>query len=311
MPFLTLFTTPKPFTDPHIALIQRNAIRTWHALGDEVEVLLIGDEEGMDPLAGELGLQHLREVRCNEWGTPLISSIFELAGIHGAGRLLGYVNADIILLPDLVQAADRVASVLERFVMVGQRWDLDVRSPLEIGDGWPAEVAAEVQARGRRHPPAGSDYFVFRRGSYTGLPDFAVGRAGWDNWMIQHARREGIPVVDASSDVMAIHQDHDYAHLPEGQAHYTLAESDVNRALAGGKANMYTLFDADYRLEDGEIRRIPASLARALRTLEIRLTPKEAVPDGFSWFIARRIKRFRRRLMKRQRQQAQAGDRPK
>ena len=32
-PLLTLFTAPKPFTNPHIALIQRNAIRSWMALG--------------------------------------------------------------------------------------------------------------------------------------------------------------------------------------------------------------------------------------------------------------------------------------
>ena len=46
MPLITLFTAPKPFTNPHIALIQRNALRSWQALGTEVEVLLIGQEEG-------------------------------------------------------------------------------------------------------------------------------------------------------------------------------------------------------------------------------------------------------------------------
>ncbi len=308
MPDLTLFTTPKPFVDPHISLIQRNAIRSWQALGQEVEVLLIGDEQGMAELAAELGIQHLRQVRCNEWGTPLISSIFELAAENGQGRLFGYVNADIILLPEVVKAALQVAAVFDRFVLVGQRWNLDVRKALEFEAAWPAELAAEVRSHGRRHPPAGSDYFIFPQGTYTALPDFAVGRAGWDNWMIQHARRQGIAVIDASADVMIVHQDHDYAHLPDGQAHYALAESDVNRALAGGKANMFTLFDADYRLVDGRVAVIPFSLARALRSLEIRLTPNEAVPGGVSWFLARRIKRFRRKLMKRRRlQQAQGG----
>ncbi len=33
-PALTLFTAPKPFTNPHIALIQRNAFRSWQALGE-------------------------------------------------------------------------------------------------------------------------------------------------------------------------------------------------------------------------------------------------------------------------------------
>ena len=47
MPTLTLFTSPKPFTNPHIAVIQRNAIRSWLNLGAEVEVLLLGEEEGL------------------------------------------------------------------------------------------------------------------------------------------------------------------------------------------------------------------------------------------------------------------------
>jgi len=38
---LAIFTAPKPFTNPHIRIIQRNAIRSWQALGDEVEVWLV------------------------------------------------------------------------------------------------------------------------------------------------------------------------------------------------------------------------------------------------------------------------------
>ena len=47
MTLITAFTAPKPFTNPHIATIQRNAIQSWIHLGSEVEVLLMGDEEGM------------------------------------------------------------------------------------------------------------------------------------------------------------------------------------------------------------------------------------------------------------------------
>ena len=46
MTLLTLFSAPKPFTDPHIALIQRNAIRSWTLLPD-VEVILLGEETGL------------------------------------------------------------------------------------------------------------------------------------------------------------------------------------------------------------------------------------------------------------------------
>jgi len=44
---ITIFTAPKPFSDPHINIIQRNAVRSWKMLGPDAEVLLIGDENGI------------------------------------------------------------------------------------------------------------------------------------------------------------------------------------------------------------------------------------------------------------------------
>ncbi len=59
MAFLTIFTAPKPFTNPHIAVIQRNALQAWTRLED-VEVLLIGDEPGIPETAREMGIRNVR-----------------------------------------------------------------------------------------------------------------------------------------------------------------------------------------------------------------------------------------------------------
>ena len=77
-PLLTLFTAPKPFTNPHIDIIQRNALRSWQSLGEAVEVVLIGDEEGMAEAAADLNLRQIKQVRTNQNKTPLLSSIFDL-----------------------------------------------------------------------------------------------------------------------------------------------------------------------------------------------------------------------------------------
>ena len=102
MPTLTIFSAPKPFTNPHIATIQRNAIRSWVELGSEVEVFLVGEEAGLAEAAAELGVRYLPNVRRNAEGTPLVSSIFDLARQNSNSPLLAYVNADIILLPDFL-----------------------------------------------------------------------------------------------------------------------------------------------------------------------------------------------------------------
>jgi hypothetical protein len=72
---LTIFCCPKPFTDPHVNLIQRNAIKSWTRLEPRPQILLLGDEAGTDELGRELGLEHVPQIQCNEHGTPLVSDI--------------------------------------------------------------------------------------------------------------------------------------------------------------------------------------------------------------------------------------------
>ncbi|NJD58727.1 MAG: hypothetical protein C3F13_17465 [Anaerolineales bacterium] len=267
-PFLTIFTAPKPFTEPHISLIQRNAIQSWLHLGDEVDVLLVGDEPGMAEFAAEAGLLHLPNVTRNQLGTPLVSSIFSLARQASTSPLLAYVNADVLLTPQILDIARQVYCQAKQFLIVGQRYDLDVQQPLEFNAGWEVQLQDELQRRGRLHPPAGSDYFIFPRTCFTDLPSFSIGRAGWDNWMIYNARLQHMPVVDATASIPVIHQDHDYSHLPNGQPHYRLPESSENTRLAGGRRSIFHLEDADYSLQDGQLKRIPLRGRKLLRQVE-------------------------------------------
>lgn len=296
MALLTIFSAPKPFTNPHIAVIQCNAIQSWAHLGAEVEVILVGDEDGLAQVAAEYSLPCLSQVRRNESGTPLVSSIFHLARQASQSPLLLYVNADILLLPEVITAARQVSQQAEKFLLIGQRWDLDVRQLIEFSPDWAQRLAADVQARGRLHLPAGSDYFVFPRSLFEEMPDFAIGRAGWDNWMIYHARQQGWPVVDGTPSIRVIHQDHDYSHLPGNKPHYTLEESRQNEALAGGSANLYMVLDSDKQLIHGKLTWPRPTLLRVLRGAEIWLTPTDSSRRGARWFLARRLRRLRRRL---------------
>ena len=70
---------------------------------------------------------------CNEQGTPLVSSIFANARQASDSPLLAYVNADILLLPDFLAAARDVSRQAGNFLVIGQRWDLDVTQLLDFG----------------------------------------------------------------------------------------------------------------------------------------------------------------------------------
>ncbi len=127
---------------------------------------------------------------------------------------------------------------------------------------------SRLASEGRRHPSSGMDYFVFPRGMLKNMPDFAVGRPGWDNWMIFNARVLRIPVIDATGAVTAIHQNHDYAHHP-GLKEGVVAgpEAQRNIALLGGSRHSLNIRHADFILTAQGPRR-PHSISHLLYELE-------------------------------------------
>jgi hypothetical protein len=268
MTYLTIFSTPKPFTNPHIATIQRNAIHSWTKLGVDVQIVLAGNETGVKEAATEAGVSYEPNVELNAEGTPLISSIFAIGRNLNDSPYLAFLNADIIVFPELLSTLRSVAVQKESFLLVGQRWDLEVQEALDFSTGWEERLHQCLSSQGRLHPPAGSDYFVFPRACFSDIPRFAVGRAGWDNWMIFKARWEHWPVIDATRDIQVIHQDHDYSHLPGGQTHYRLPETFENVRLAGGKRAIFHLEDSDMVLEKGKLSHPSFSWARVKRELE-------------------------------------------
>ena len=170
---LTILTIPKPFQGT-IGLIQRNAILSWTRLEPSCEVILLGDEEGVREFAGEYDLRHLPAIENNEFGTPLLSSAFELGQAAATFETLAYVNADIILMSDFAEAVSRVD--LPNQLLVGRRWDavideaIDFRPPrLGIGPSPGGGVAGEfgftmghrllrVSAERLAHDPAVRDW---------------------------------------------------------------------------------------------------------------------------------------------------------
>ncbi len=259
---LTLFSIPKPFRG-HIGLIQRNAIQSWTQLRPVCEVILFGDEEGTADVAAEYKLSHVPMVARNSFGAPLVSDLFARAQRLAACPHLCYVNADILLLDDFIPGAQAVASELYRFLLVGRRWDLDVREPMEFALGWENTLRKKVATSGVLHPHTGIDYFVFPRGIWDSIPPFAIGRPAYDGWLICSARSRKIPVVDATERVTVVHQNHDYSlHRWKGP------EVERNLKLAGGYRHAFTLRDATHQLTPHGLkaRQFPYDLWRCLVT---------------------------------------------
>jgi hypothetical protein len=251
---LTIFAVPKAFRGA-IATAQHNSIASWRALDRDAQIILFGDEEGIAEAAARHGAEHIASIRRNKEGTPLLDDAFATAQARARHRCTAYVNADIILLPNLLRAVRLLTHA--QFLLVGCRIDLDVTETIDFEqDGWADELGQRSRTQGRMHPPHGSDYFVFPTGQSVAVPPFPVGRALWDNWMIYEARQRGIPVVDATEIVTAVHQNHGYDHLRGGQCEvYDGAEALRNRELVGDDFVPLTIEDATFTLGASGSRR--------------------------------------------------------
>lgn len=245
---ITLFTAPKPFIG-NIDIIQRNALRSWTVLNPECEIVLFGDEQGTAEVCNEFRLRQIAEVGCNEYGTPLVSEIFQTAQDQACHPLVGYVNADIILMDDFLEAVARVVQRKRRFLMVGRRWDLRVGGHLDFGPHWQERLRARLVENGQLHPPTGTDFFVFPRGMLRDLPPFVIGRPVWDNWLLYNARKLGIAVIDVTQAVSVVHQNHDHSHVPNRSGKsWEGPEADYNRQLMGSRDHLFKLIDATHIL---------------------------------------------------------------
>jgi len=243
---LTFFTTAKPFVG-HAEIVQRNALKSWTLVHPDAEVILFGDEGGAAEVARELGIRHEPHVERSEHGTKRLDYLFSTARAIARHDVLCYVNCDIVLMEDFRRALQRVQAAHEEFLMVGRRWDLEVWEPLDFTPAnWQSRLQGTVLCRGRERAEEWIDYFAFSRNLYgASVPPFVVGRVHWDNWLLWKARDSGVAVVDASSSVIAVHQNHDYRYHPQGrQGVWNDSEAGENYRLAGGWRHLRTLADA-------------------------------------------------------------------
>lgn len=269
---VSLFSVPKPFRG-HIGVIQTNALQSWVRLSPPCEIFLLGNEEGTAEAAARFRVRHLPDVLRNEYGTPLLNDVFERTQEMATRGLMCYVNADIILMSDFMRAVEHVRRLKKSFLIVGRRVDIDLRQSLNVEQpDWEEGFRLYVQEHGKPRPPEWIDYFVFPRWLYQDLLPFAIGRAAFDNWLLWRARSLGAPLVDASEAIMAVHQNHDYSHHPQGQKGvWEGSEARRNRELMGGWHHCFTLADATHRLTSTGLR-LNLSGEYLRRRLQVALT---------------------------------------
>ena len=289
-PIVTIFSAPKPFTG-HVGITQENAIRSWSLLRPKPKIILFSNDTDTLEVGRRLEVDLTRAVETNPQGTPLVSDMFSQAGALAADEVLVFVNSDIILTQRTIDAAGIARQWSQRFLMVAQRHDVDVRSKIPFEDGWEERWVTDAIARGKLHSPGAIDWFVFPRGQYEDMPPFAIGRTAYDNWLLWKTAAMGVPLIDATGYVKLIHQNHDYQHSKLDT--WLGPEALANRKWIEHWTHYYTITHANWMLTgDGQVRpaagwkyrmarprQLASHLFRASRPIRTRIR---------SWRFARR-----------------------
>lgn len=179
-----------------------NAVNSWISEWD-AKIYLFGHE--CLPYRVEFSATVVTDIERTEQGTPLLSYMFNYVEENEPEEtLFCFLNSDIVLVPRDRDAIALVLSTYEEFLLVGRRIDI-VQEGKEKN---PVLFVTLAMLTGIRLPPCGCDYFIYTRGLFPDIPDFAVGRCSFDNHLIYDALQRQKMVIDGSKAIWAIHQNH-------------------------------------------------------------------------------------------------------
>lgn len=244
---ITVFSIPKTFHG-QVAATQENALKSWRALHPEIEIILFGEEDGLAEVAQKYEARLVRNIKKNTDGTPFLSDMFNRIRKIARHEILCYTSGDIILTRSLIENIKYLPRG-DNYLMLTRRTDMDIDRAITFTKTTDHDLMEEATRRGSLHGHSALDIMVFPRGLKYTMPDFLIGRPGWDNAFLHKLIRQGVTIIDGTPMITAIHQNHDYSHHKRGrEGVWSGEEAWYNFNLAGGLSEMATIKNARYLL---------------------------------------------------------------
>ncbi|CAI7741094.1 unnamed protein product [Closterium sp. NIES-54] len=184
-PFLTIFTAPKPYTSildpssPH-ADPQRRALLSWLRLRPSPKIVLLGNDSSFRALARQFPAHVAVEsaIDTNFYGVPQVHSV--VARAQAADTPVSMViNADIILMNDVMAAMRKVHENFRHWVMTAARWDMPEEFPYSFErEMWAGRGHREhettirefVRTHGTLHTYGGVDFWAWNNDDRRPVP---------------------------------------------------------------------------------------------------------------------------------------------
>jgi hypothetical protein len=239
---LLMFTVLDDREDEIRQLAQRNSLHALAALqrqhpADAIAVIAFVESDRWDFLRDQLGvyIERLPSRARNLHGTPILREMVRAVldrnqpwQLARAAQFYCYFNSDMLFDASLVHTLAGVSQSMERqtirqrVLVTGQRlhfylWSNFVlnetntypRAGMAHGTENRADPVASLQTIAQPGGSAALDYFIFTESTFdwAQIPDFVIGRVGYDNCLVHRAASCALlDVIDASSTLNAFHQ---------------------------------------------------------------------------------------------------------
>ncbi|MAT10608.1 MAG: hypothetical protein CMM02_06330 [Rhodopirellula sp.] len=253
---VTFFSIPKKFEGLY-ETIQTNAILSWIESVPNCEIILFIDDSEKGKLKfNQENVIIVDDNKTNNYGTPLLSYIWTKAYELSSNNHLCFINSDIIIFPEF----NRILNIgISSYLIAGRRWDLDFKELVKFESNWDNNLIKKAKSEGLLHQETGVDYFLFTKNSMPKMPNFAIGRGWWDNWLLYNFGKRGIPVIDGT-ELITVHQNHDYSHIKSvtKETNHKGLERIENGKIANlSYYNIIYISDSKYFLCNNEIIKRP------------------------------------------------------
>ena len=231
---LTLFTTFKNSYSK--SYIHKNTIRNWGLMSPNIIPVLFADMNASTSVVDYARQRkwHIFPIpKKSKGGIPILRHMFLEAQKLFETAFYGYANGDILFdkgLTDTLHGLIRLKKNLTDILIVGKRKNWGIKRQQNVAV---LEEIGKYAKSSQLFMACAQDYFISTRDGYpwSTIPDFVVGRVGYDNWLVVTALTRRIPLVDATRTITALHQT-DAGGVLEGST--ATVESMLNKQLIGG-----------------------------------------------------------------------------
>jgi hypothetical protein len=246
---ITFFSSPRPFTNSHFNIIQRNAIQSWTKIPHS-QVLLLGNDTGTSDVAKEYGCTHLPKVEITSSGMPWRDSIFKTALQNAKNDLVCFMSSDIIIVEDFTPLLKHIP--YKHFLLGARRWDLNITKKINFEtDEWKNSLRQQIKTEGTLHGPTAIDFALYpKKITPAILPHFPINLPAWDGWFYYQHKKRHIPIINAHTHIALVHQNHDTLHDARKKRNVWQDNPEAKSLLkkAGGFSSLLSLRESDFIL---------------------------------------------------------------